>query len=329
MWRQTLAAATAGPRTGLRGGRALRRPNWRGFASWSCVETPNPSVRKFEWLQAAVPGAGTFGGRHLQAHLLSLDGVRDVFVSDAEQQWVAVTCAEGFSWEALAPRVQEALEALPMDGPDGEAGGAAPSDAAAGLAPTGVEAEILEVLTHRIRPGVQADGGDVELIRWEEGSGQVVLALKGACRGCPQSAVTLQDSILRTLTHFVPQVKTVVAEEEELDPDAPADPFADLPWAHDGQPDPKGIQAMAAAGTPFFSTFAGTKVEGRVLKRVKFMSQIHLGGRTPGHIFVACTSCGAKRTIEDPQDLLRADKGNATDSAAVVVCPTCCVVISK
>ena len=59
-----------------------------------------------------------------------------------------------------------------------------------------------------------------------------------------------------------------------------------------------------------------------------FMSQIQLEGRTPEHIFVTCTDCNAKRTIEDPQDLLRADKGNATGNAAVAICPTCCVLIT-
>ena len=59
-----------------------------------------------------------------------------------------------------------------------------------------------------------------------------------------------------------------------------------------------------------------------------FMSEIRLEGRTPEHIFVTCSDCKAKRTIEDPQDLLRADKGNATGNAAVAICPTCCVLIT-
>merc|ERR1712012_386097 len=120
-------------------------------------------------------------------------------------------------------------------------------------------------------------------------------------------------------------VSVSATEDEEVDGD---DPSADIPWIHDGEADPSGIVALAAAGTPFFSTFAGTKMEGKRLKRVQFMSRCELAGRTPGHVFVSCPDCGARRTIEDPQDLLRRDKGNVTGNAAVVICPSCCVLIT-
>merc|ERR1719362_489228 len=82
-------------------------------------------------------------------------------------------------------------------------------------------------------------------------------------------------------------------------------------------------------GPLFFSTFAGVRLEGAKLRRMRFMSHLQLGGRSPGHVFVSCQDCKAKRTIEDPGDLLRADKGNLTRNAAVAICPTCCVLISE
>jgi len=267
---------------------------------------------------------------------LSLEGVRDVFVAGGGAEdaapWLSVTRADGASWEALVPRVREVLEALPGDAAAEAASTSAASaatgaDEEPGTTATGTEAEILEVLTHRIRPSVQADGGDVALLRWDAASGEVVLQLRGACRGCPQSAVTLQETILRTLQHFVPEVRSVAAEEEPLAEDG-EDPCADIPWQHTGEPDPQAVQALAAAGTPFFSTFAGMKVEGPKLRRVRFLSRLELAGRTPEHIFVSCGDCKARRTIEDPQDLLRKDKGNAAGNAAVVICPTCCVLIT-
>jgi len=117
-------------------------------------------------------------------------------------------------------------------------------------------------------------------------------------------------------------------EEEKYD-EATADPSADLPWAHNGEPAPQEIRDLAAAGTPFFSTFAGVRLEGAKLRRMRFMSRLQLAGRSPGHIFVSCQDCKAKRTIEDPQDLLRVDKGNLTGKAAVAICPTCCVLITE
>jgi len=270
---------------------------------------------------------------------LELDGVRDVFVAsvptadsadEVPSPWVAVTRSGGASWDSLEAQVQAVLGELPLEAAGDPFEGRADDspEASGGPSAGGVEAEIEEVLLHRVRPSVQADGGDVELLRWEASTGEVVLRLKGACRGCPQSAVTLQETILRALQHFVPQVRSVSAEEEQLDPDAASDPYADIPWVHDGKPDPESIRALAAGGTPFFSTFAGMKVEGPRLRRVQFISRCELAGRKPAHIFVSCPDCKARRTIEDPQDILRADKGNTTGNAAVVICPSCCVLIS-
>lgn len=309
----------------------------RQLHSWACVETPNPDVRKFEWLLTTAPHAPGDGLLGARGRLLELEGVRDVFVAAAPgasaqlvAPWVAVTRVNGTSWEALAPRVQAVLDDLPQA--SGTDTGIGPSSAAASAttttASTGEEAEISEVLLHRVRPSVQADGGDVELLRWDAATGEVVLRLRGACRGCPQSAVTLQESILRTLQHYVPQVRSVAAEEEQEDALAAANPSADISWVHHGQPDAAAIQVLAAAGTPFFSTFAGIKVEGKLLRRVQFLSKLELAGRVPEHIFVSCPECKARRTIEDPQDLMRADKGNASGNAAVVICPSCCVLIS-
>lgn len=59
-----------------------------------------------------------------------------------------------------------------------------------------------------IRPGLLADGGDVELVRIEEG-GKVVLKLTGACGGCPMSEITLQQGIERILKMQVPEVTSV------------------------------------------------------------------------------------------------------------------------
>mmetsp|Transcript_87784 Transcript_87784/g.248725 ORF Transcript_87784/g.248725 Transcript_87784/m.248725 type:complete len:333 (+) Transcript_87784:40-1038(+) len=312
-------------------------------SSWQCLETPNPNVRKFEWPAAPHAGPAALGlltaPGHVQDRLRHLEGVSDVFVAGGDPAgapWVAVTRAGEEDWELLAPRVQAVLDSLgepsdpgalpgqPSSAPSADSPEEAPSGTAAA---DGTAGEILEVLDHRIRPSVQADGGDVELVRWEAASGEVVLRLRGACRGCPQSAVTLQESILRTLQHFVQEVRSVRAEEEEL-ASTSEDPTADIPWIHSGHPEPAEVMALAAAGTPFFSTFAGAKMEGARLRRVRFMSRLELAGRTPEHIFVSCPDCKARRTIEDPQDLLRADKGNTAGNAAVVICPTCCVLIT-
>ena len=69
--------------------------------------------------------------------------------------------------------------------------------------------EKVEAALARIRPALQADGGDVELLNVKEGV--VSVRLIGACGGCPMSTITLKNGIERILKHEVPEVKNVVA----------------------------------------------------------------------------------------------------------------------
>jgi len=61
----------------------------------------------------------------------------------------------------------------------------------------------------RIRPALQADGGDVELVDVSEGV--VKLKLTGACSSCPMSTMTLRIGIERALRAELPEIKEVVA----------------------------------------------------------------------------------------------------------------------
>ncbi len=69
--------------------------------------------------------------------------------------------------------------------------------------------EKVEAALNQIRPALQADGGDVQLIDVSEGV--VTLRLTGACGGCPMSTMTLRHGIERVLKEQVPEVKEVVA----------------------------------------------------------------------------------------------------------------------
>jgi Fe-S cluster biogenesis protein NfuA len=61
-----------------------------------------------------------------------------------------------------------------------------------------------------VRPYLQADGGDVELVDVSD-EGVVFVRLAGACRGCPGARMTLQMGIERILKEQVPEVKSVEA----------------------------------------------------------------------------------------------------------------------
>ena len=63
---------------------------------------------------------------------------------------------------------------------------------------------------NQIRPGLQADGGDVELVDVTE-DGVVRVRLVGACRGCAMSQMTLKMGIEKFLKEKIPEVKEVVS----------------------------------------------------------------------------------------------------------------------
>lgn len=69
--------------------------------------------------------------------------------------------------------------------------------------------EKVEAVLQEIRPSLQADGGDVELVDVIDGS--VSVRLKGACHGCPMAAMTLKQGIERLLKEHIPEVKEVIS----------------------------------------------------------------------------------------------------------------------
>jgi Fe-S cluster biogenesis protein NfuA len=60
-----------------------------------------------------------------------------------------------------------------------------------------------------IRPAVQADGGDIELVDVTD-AGVVQIRFHGACHGCPSSTMTLQHGIERNLREKIPEITSVV-----------------------------------------------------------------------------------------------------------------------
>lgn len=67
--------------------------------------------------------------------------------------------------------------------------------------------EQVKQVLDKIRPSLQADGGDVELVDIVDGV--VKVRLQGACHGCPMSQMTLKNGIERLLKQEVPEVKEV------------------------------------------------------------------------------------------------------------------------
>jgi Fe-S cluster biogenesis protein NfuA len=69
--------------------------------------------------------------------------------------------------------------------------------------------ERVQGVINLIRPAVQADGGDIELVNVLD-DGTVQIRFHGACHGCPSSTMTLQMGIERNLREKIPEITSVV-----------------------------------------------------------------------------------------------------------------------
>ena len=68
--------------------------------------------------------------------------------------------------------------------------------------------EKVEKALEKVRPMLQADGGDVELVDVQDGI--VTVRLQGACGGCPMSQMTLKNGVEATIKKYAPQIKKVI-----------------------------------------------------------------------------------------------------------------------
>jgi len=67
----------------------------------------------------------------------------------------------------------------------------------------------IEAVLDKVRPSIQADGGDVELVEVREDN-TVVVKLTGACGSCPMATLTLKAGIERVMKQEIPEVKEVI-----------------------------------------------------------------------------------------------------------------------
>ena len=75
-----------------------------------------------------------------------------------------------------------------------------------------IDRGMLDYVMERIRPQLQADGGDVEVTEIDDEKGIVYVALQGACVGCPMSSLTISQGIERVLKEHVPGVERVLPD---------------------------------------------------------------------------------------------------------------------
>ena len=75
--------------------------------------------------------------------------------------------------------------------------------------------DIKTVLEEKVAPSVAAHNGSIGFIDFATDTGVATLKLSGSCSGCAMSKITLQRGVETTLKHYVPEVKSIVGQDDE------------------------------------------------------------------------------------------------------------------
>ena len=146
----------------------------------------------------------------LAIRLLGIEGVNAAFYGP---DFVTVSKENDVQWSVIKPEVYSILmeffsSGQPLFRSEEDRANAGPQDTKILDTDSETVAMIKELLDTRIRPAIMEDGGDIEYRGFTD-DGIVQVKLKGSCRGCSSSAVTLKSGIERMLMHYIPEVKGV------------------------------------------------------------------------------------------------------------------------
>ena len=154
---------------------------------------------------------------------MNVDGITSVFYGS---DYITVTKSSDIAWGLVKPEVFSLITEAVTSGAtivntvETKAGEEAAQEGAEvdSLAYNENDSEVVsmikELLETRIRPAIQEDGGDIDFKGFKDG--WVMLKLRGACRTCDSSTVTLRNGIESMLMHYIEEVKGV---QQVLDPE--------------------------------------------------------------------------------------------------------------
>jgi Fe-S cluster biogenesis protein NfuA len=180
--------------------------------------TPNEDSLKF------IPGTAVMGDgtaefldtrsalkSPLAIRLMGVEGVKSVFYGP---DFVTVSKDSEHPWAVIKPEIFSVLmeffsSGQPLFRSQEEHDAAGPQDTKVLDTDSEIVAMIKELLETRVRPAIMEDGGDIEYRGFDEDNGVVKVKLKGSCRGCDSSTVTLKTGIENMLTYYIPEVKGV------------------------------------------------------------------------------------------------------------------------
>ena len=173
-------------------------------------KTPNPNSLKF-LPEKKVSNDGPYEilnkdetENHFIRNILSINGVTGIFLSE---DFLSVNKVENEKWENIQHIIISYINEYYSEGNefiiDKSKNNKSTNDYGE------VEQKIIKILETKIRPAVAKDGGDITFKEFKDG--KVTVILKGSCSGCPSSTLTLKQGVQNLLTHYIPEVKEVLA----------------------------------------------------------------------------------------------------------------------
>lgn len=173
--------------------------------------TPNPNALKFLLDQiindkdplCIEPNTSKHGD--IAHQLFRIGNIDLVFIG---KDFITITKSTDSSWEVLKPQIVMTMMEYLMTGMP------IIHDQSDNITNdqnfTEIEQRIIELLETKIRPAVAGDGGDIVYKSFIDGV--VSVELRGACKGCPSSVVTLKRGVESMLKQYIPEVTEVVSE---------------------------------------------------------------------------------------------------------------------
>ncbi|KAH9598650.1 Scaffold protein Nfu/NifU [Trypanosoma melophagium] len=198
----------------------------RRFILVETNETPNPDCLRFysmdlsflkPGLSMDFPNSGHAYKSPLAEMLFGIAGVDALYLAD---EYITVRKNPMADWEELSTLVKECITQFAESKMNilSEEGEELLTGHNNDTEPEEDDDEVIlavkELLATRIRPMLQADGGNVRYIDMDDGT--VFVMLEGACKSCPSSGVTLKNGIERMLMHWIPEVVEVQECTEEM-----------------------------------------------------------------------------------------------------------------
>lgn len=185
-------------------------------------ETPNPNALKFLPNTRILPDNRTIeflSGREafnspLARKLFAIDGISSILLGS---NFLTIEKNIDIDWSLLKPEIFSVMSDYISSGePIIDENAIIEEDVSFDDDDDEVVSMIKELIFTRIRPAIQDDGGDIEYVDFTD-EGIVFIRLRGACRSCDSSAVTLKNGIEAMLKHYIEEVKSVQQVEDEAE----------------------------------------------------------------------------------------------------------------